>query len=343
MLNLEEINMSEEELIRSYDPDNEENNYHLPHHLYKSLQLKQYRSICSEVVQRAVYISGYQVASNAETLRRHGITHVVNTAADVCPNHFTGEFNYLTFYLKDTNNEEIGLLFYKTLDYVHRAVCKGGRVLVHCKEGVSRSSTMVIAYLMWRFAITFEQAHEQIQKVRPICNPNTGFTCQLLVLAKKLGIGGTSQASTPSDKASVFRIAPHHANEPFLVLTPADWPSFDPRFAWVVQRGTSWVLWMGSQVVDEQAARAAVQQQIRWVLEFEKQQVCLSEVQDGHEPPHFWGLLGAPGSSASGPFAAPRSQYDADAEILGDRGYGCAATPPPADDSGAAAMPAPVA
>merc|ERR1711933_19173 len=165
--------MSEEELINSYDPNNEENNYHLPNHLYKQLQLTHYRQVCSEVVSGAVFIAGYQVAGDGECLHKHGITHIVNTAADVCENRFPDQFSYVTYYLKDTNSEDISLLFYRTLEWMQNAIKKGGRVLVHCREGVSRSSTMVIAYLMWRFNMSFEAAHEKIRKVRPICNPNT--------------------------------------------------------------------------------------------------------------------------------------------------------------------------
>merc|ERR1719203_1615869 len=81
MLNLEEIHVSEDDLINTYDPDNEENNYHLPHHLYKSLQLKHFRQVCSEVIPDKLFISSYQVASSLEALKRQRVTHIVNTAA----------------------------------------------------------------------------------------------------------------------------------------------------------------------------------------------------------------------------------------------------------------------
>eukprot|EP00811_Abedinium_folium_P026071 NODE_3787_length_1986_cov_4.259817.p1 GENE.NODE_3787_length_1986_cov_4.259817~~NODE_3787_length_1986_cov_4.259817.p1 ORF type:complete len:547 (-),score=115.88 NODE_3787_length_1986_cov_4.259817:346-1794(-) len=320
--------LTDEQIASSYDPEHEENNYHIPNRLYRQWQLEQYRQVCSEVVSSAVYISGHQVACSRDCLRQHGITHVVNTAADVCENLFPSEFRYLTYYLKDINHEDMSLLFYRTIEWMQAAISAGGRVLVHCKEGVSRSATMVIAYLMWRFNMAFEVAHEKIRKVRPICNPNTGFTCQLLTLAKKLGIGtigSTPDSSARLERPAVFRIASHHAKEPFLMLTPAKlppaWPIFDPRFTWVLQSGNpQWcqlTVWIGTQVVDSEAAKAAVQDHIRWLEHFEKCRCTYRIEKEGMETIAFWqalGLQGPPSDSTS--LAARCESYDADAEIL---------------------------
>jgi predicted protein tyrosine phosphatase len=336
MLNLEEINMTEDELIRSYDPENEENNYHMPHHLVKKIQLEQHRPVCSEVIKNALFISSHVVAADLETLQRHGITHVVNTAADVCANHFPGHFHYLTYFLKDGNSEEISIHFYRTIKWVDDAIQQGGRVLIHCREGVSRSSTMVIAYLMWRYSLPFETAHDRLRKVRSICNPNTGFTCQLLVLAKRLGI--TGQQAPPSDRTVVYRVAPYHPMQPFLLLLPVEgshWsisPNFDPRFGWMVQRGLETALWIGAQVVDAEAAQSAVREHLSWLKFFERLDVQLSIVQDGLESPHFWNLLGLPGAPADRcKFTSQRPGFDADAAILANA-RGASARPTVADD-----------
>lgn len=340
MLNLEEINMSEEELIRSYDPQNEENNYHLPHHLYKKLQLDQFRPVCSEVIKGSLFISSHQVAGDLECLRRHGITHIVNTAADACTNHFLGQFQYLTYYLKDANHEDISIVFYKTLQWIEEAVQKGSRVLVHCREGVSRSATIIIAYLMWKYSIPFETAHERIRRVRPICNPNTGFTCQLLVLGKRLGVGGGGNPQAPtSDRPTLFRVGPYHPNEPFLLLLPTEcpqWPhapTLDPRFGWVVQRGLEAVLWLGADVCDAEATQAAARQHVAWQLSFERLEMRFTVVQDGQEPLQFWQLFGL----ASPPpdrskFAVRKANFDADAAILGIGGSPSPARAKPAHD-----------
>uniref|UniRef100_A0A7S0F950 Protein-serine/threonine phosphatase n=1 Tax=Pyrodinium bahamense TaxID=73915 RepID=A0A7S0F950_9DINO len=318
MLNLEEINMSEEEMLNSYDPENEENNYHLPHHVYKQLQLNHFRQVCSEVVPGALFISSFQVASELESLRKHQITHIVNTAADVCDSCFPDHFSYITYYLKDTNNEDISLLFYRTLEWIQNAISSGGRVLVHCREGISRSATMVIAYLMWRFSLSFEAAHEMIRKVRPICNPNTGFTFQLLLLGKKLN--GTSSCSTQSrDRPLLFRIAPHHPREPFLLLMPVEWspswPMVDPRFGWVVQRGPQLVLWIGSQVTDSAVVRDTVTKHAQRLEAFERCQPSVKVINEGEEPA-LWQVLGLASNADCGSLIAPRPAYDADFEVL---------------------------
>eukprot|EP00439_Symbiodinium_sp_Y106_P003792 s3033_g1.t1 len=347
ILNLEDIHTPEEELINTYDPDNEENNYHLPDHLQRRLQLKHFRQVCSEVIPNSLYISSYQVACDEEALHMCGITHIVNTAADICDSCFPGKFQYITYYLKDTsryapfclscfgssglaslgkdlnvldaNSEDISSLLYRTLEWMYEAIGKGGRVLVHCREGVSRSATFVIAYLMWWFNLSFEAAHERIRQVRPICNPNTGFTCQLLQLAKRLSTSPGGAAPIMSDRASLFRIAPYHPKDPFLLLVPAERQpgptKFDPRFGWVAHAGLQFILWMGAEVHDPQLVRQTVEAHKRRVEFFEKCQCSLLVMQQGEDAQQLWQLLGeAPPSRSE--VATHRPEFDADHEIM---------------------------
>lgn len=304
--------MSEEDMATSYEPTDEIN---------KTQQLKHYRQVCSEVIPEAVYISSYQVASNLETLRKHRITHIVNTAGDICDNCFPDHFKYVIYYLKDTNSEDISVLFYRTLEWMHNAVLKGGRVLVHCREGVSRSATMVIAYLMWKFNISFDVAHERLRNVRPICNPNTGFTCQLLIFGKKLGFGVQGGMPPVENKPQLFRVAPHHPKEPLLLLLPAELPKsgpiFDQRFGWVVQRGSQLVLWLGSQVPDAEAVQNAVRQHAQRLETFERCRCTLIVGHEGEEPPQLWQALDLPNALPDhGGLAATRPSLDSEFEIL---------------------------
>lgn len=47
-------------------------------------------------------------------------------------------------------------------------------VLVHCYAGISRSATVVIAYLMKKRDIGHRQAMSLVSQYRPQINPNSG-------------------------------------------------------------------------------------------------------------------------------------------------------------------------
>lgn len=59
------------------------------------------------------------------------------------------------------------------------AIHGGGCVLVHCFAGVSRSATIVIAYLMQEFGMGYTEATQYVRKQRYFINPNEGFKKQL--------------------------------------------------------------------------------------------------------------------------------------------------------------------
>lgn len=61
-----------------------------------------------------------------------------------------------------------------------------GRVLVHCAMGISRSATLVLAFLMIYENMTLVEAIQTVQAHRNIC-PNSGFLRQLQVLDNRLG------------------------------------------------------------------------------------------------------------------------------------------------------------
>ncbi len=52
-------------------------------------------------------------------------------------------------------------------------------MLVHCAQGMSRSVSILAAYLMWKEHISTDTALEAIKSARPCSNPNEGFVAQL--------------------------------------------------------------------------------------------------------------------------------------------------------------------
>lgn len=64
-------------------------------------------------------------------------------------------------------------------------VSAAGRVFVHCLMGVSRSATLVLAFLMIVEGLTLQEAVAAVRPHRDIC-PNPGFLQQLRSLDMSL-------------------------------------------------------------------------------------------------------------------------------------------------------------
>ena len=70
--------------------------------------------------------------------------------------------------------------------------CVAGKVLVHCVQGVSRSATLTIAYLMLKHHMTVQVATRLVRAQREIF-PNPGFLQQLCKLDQTLKKAGHFQ------------------------------------------------------------------------------------------------------------------------------------------------------
>lgn len=134
---------------------------------------------CSRISDH-LFLGSDLVARDRDALARNRITHVLNCVGFVCPEYFKPELTYKTLWLRDTPSEDITSVLYDVFDYFEEVRERKGRVFVHCCRGVSRSSSLVIAYLMWREGLGFDEAFRRVRAEREVTNPNFGFACQLL-------------------------------------------------------------------------------------------------------------------------------------------------------------------
>ncbi len=169
---------------------------------------------CTEIIKDFLYMGSDQVAQNKELLASRKITHIVNCAADYSDNYFPTEFKYKSYYLKDTVQENIECCFYDTIDFIKSAQSSGGRVFVHCIQGISRSATLCIAYLIFELKMTHQAAFALLQKERPIANPNMIFNVQLIWWYMRLYQDYSALPVSPR----VYAISSHQREQPSFIV-----------------------------------------------------------------------------------------------------------------------------
>ncbi|XP_037796407.1 dual specificity protein phosphatase 18-like [Penaeus monodon] len=76
-------------------------------------------------------------------------------------------------------------------DKIEEVRRRGGRVLVHCVAGVSRSPALVLAYLVKHCDMSLREAFLHARKARPNIRPNAGFFAQLIEFEREVR-GGAS-------------------------------------------------------------------------------------------------------------------------------------------------------
>uniref|UniRef100_A0A8C2G8K4 Dual specificity phosphatase 19b n=1 Tax=Cyprinus carpio TaxID=7962 RepID=A0A8C2G8K4_CYPCA len=102
------------------------------------------------------------------------VTHVLNVAYGV-ENVFPDLFTYKTVTVLDLPETDITSYFPECFQFINEASQQGGVVLVHCNAGVSRSTSVVIGFLMSQEKMSFDEAFSAVKTARPYIQPNPGF------------------------------------------------------------------------------------------------------------------------------------------------------------------------
>ena len=138
------------------------------------------------IIENFLYLSNYKAASDINLLKKLDIKYIINCSGDDCNNVASNFINYLTLNLKDNTNENIECIFYLCYDFIHKCKMENKKILIHCYQGISRSVSIVISYLMINNRINCDEAFNFVKKKRLIANPNLGFLLQLTILEKRL-------------------------------------------------------------------------------------------------------------------------------------------------------------
>lgn len=125
-------------------------------------------------ITEKIYLGNESGAHNQEMLKELKITHIL-VAGNYLHQKYPKDFKYFKLPLHDKPAQDLFPYFKAASDFID----EGERVLVHCGAGMSRSASIVIAYLMMKNKWNYTEAHDFVKTRRAIVCPNEGFATQL--------------------------------------------------------------------------------------------------------------------------------------------------------------------
>lgn len=136
-------------------------------------------SRATEIIPR-LYVSDLCIAENPSALSSLGITHILSTMRGFVAVPPELRIHRAQIPLDDFPFAELAAHLPTSTSFIHAALRDpNARVLVHCVEGISRSVSVVSAFLMALYGWTPPQAIQFVKSRRRIAEPNPGFVSQL--------------------------------------------------------------------------------------------------------------------------------------------------------------------
>lgn len=136
----------------------------------------------SEIIKRKLYLGDMFDANSHAFIHENGIHCIICVAENlkiIVPNDKIKVYQY---HLQDDYSCNISIFFDEIIEIIKRE----GTVLVNCVAGISRSSTIVIAYLMKYCFLTLKEAFLYVRSKRDQICPNKRFMECLLEYESKL-------------------------------------------------------------------------------------------------------------------------------------------------------------
>uniref|UniRef100_A0A1L8E3D4 Putative dual specificity phosphatase n=1 Tax=Nyssomyia neivai TaxID=330878 RepID=A0A1L8E3D4_9DIPT len=134
----------------------------------------------------SLYLCGANVA-RPDVLAELGVTLIINVAPEL-PDTPLPEPPpaYLRISILDKGENDIMKHFDEVTSRIETERLNGGTTLVHCVAGVSRSTSICLAYLVRFLRMTLRDAFLYVKATRPQIRPNVGFFRQLIAYESEI-------------------------------------------------------------------------------------------------------------------------------------------------------------
>ncbi|CAF1104920.1 unnamed protein product [Adineta steineri] len=163
-----------------------------------------------EIVPR-LFLGDCKLAMDPVKLKQLGFTHILNAAEgrkfgqiNTCATYYEeAGIKYLGFSIIDNPTYQIGMHFEEAIKFLEEALNnKKNRVYVHCQQGISRSATLIVAYLLHTYEnMSLFDAFQLVATRRRIW-PNEGFCRHLIRLEKEKKKKTSTNEETPQSLES---------------------------------------------------------------------------------------------------------------------------------------------
>ena len=127
-----------------------------------------------EIIPNKLYLGNNESAKNLEILQKHNITSIL-ICGYFLSEFFPGQFIYKTLEIQDNEYEIIINSLIKGIEFIE----SNKTILVHCRGGISRSSTIVIGYIMYKEKKSYIEAENFVREKKDDIKPNENFVKQL--------------------------------------------------------------------------------------------------------------------------------------------------------------------
>ena len=149
----------------------------------------------SQIVEERLFVGSQRHGEDEKMLSDLRISHIVNCTlrreADYKHALSADALRFVRIAVRDAADADIAAHFGRAFAFIDGALAakeKGFRVLVHGRAGVSRASTIAVAYLMRKRRMRAVDAIAFVKERRSKVCPNEGFVRQLRAYQKELGI-----------------------------------------------------------------------------------------------------------------------------------------------------------
>jgi len=123
-----------------------------------------------------LWLGSFTAISDNDLLRKHRISHVVQVIdAPWLPPVNDPNMTVTRIDILDTPSADLKSHLDDACARIEKSLASGKNVLVHCQQGISRSASVVIAYLIKKYGMSYEYAFAFVKRYRACIDPNPGF------------------------------------------------------------------------------------------------------------------------------------------------------------------------